>query len=81
MLAQHWLPLLILLIFISTIYSCSPTGMLATGGSTAMVVAEGDRSLGTFVDDDPKMKTAKKAGMEGREKERRKEGRTEGRKE
>jgi Predicted periplasmic or secreted lipoprotein len=42
---------LTLLIFISTIYSCSPTGMLATGGSTAMVVAEGDRSLGTFVDD------------------------------
>ena len=33
------------------IYGCSPTGMLATGGGTAMVVAEGDRSLGTVVDD------------------------------
>ncbi len=33
------------------IYSCSPTSMLATGGSTAMVVAEGDRSFGTVVDD------------------------------
>ena len=32
-------------------YACSPTGMLATGGGTAMVVAEGDRSLGTVVDD------------------------------
>ena len=35
----------------SLIYSCSPTGMLATGGGTAMVVAEGDRSLGSVVDD------------------------------
>ena len=33
------------------IYSCSPSGMLATGGGTAMVVAEGDRSLGSVVDD------------------------------
>ncbi len=33
------------------VYGCSPTGMLATGGGTAMVVAEGDRSLGTVVDD------------------------------
>ena len=32
-------------------YSCSPTGLLATGGGTAMVVAEGDRSLGAVVDD------------------------------
>ena len=32
-------------------YSCSPSGILATGGSTAMVVAEGDRSIGTVVDD------------------------------
>ncbi len=42
------LTILILLLFS---YSCSPTGMLATGGSTAMVVAEGDRSFGTVVDD------------------------------
>ena len=33
------------------IFGCSPQGILATGGSTAMVVAEGDRSLGTVVDD------------------------------
>ncbi len=33
------------------VYSCSPANILATGGSTAMVVAEGDRSLGTVVDD------------------------------
>lgn len=32
-------------------YGCSPSSILATGGSTAMVVAEGDRSLGTVVDD------------------------------
>ncbi len=31
--------------------SCSPSGILASGGGTAMVVAEGDRSLGTVVDD------------------------------
>ena len=39
------------IVFLSFIYSCSPSGILATGGSTAMVVAEGDRSLGTVVDD------------------------------
>ena len=33
------------------IYSCSPSGILATGGGTAMVVAEGDRSIGSVVDD------------------------------
>ena len=33
------------------IFGCSPQGILATGGSTAMVVAEGDRSIGTVVDD------------------------------
>ncbi len=32
-------------------YSCSPAGVLASGGATTMVVAEGDRSLGTVVDD------------------------------
>ena len=42
---------LFLMIFFSFIYSCSPSGILATGGGTAMVVAEGDRSLGTVVDD------------------------------
>ena len=33
------------------VYGCSPSGILATGGGTAMVVAEGDRTLGTVVDD------------------------------
>jgi len=42
---------LITLFFLSQIYSCSPTGVLATGGATTMVVAEGDRSLGEVVDD------------------------------
>ena len=30
---------------------CSPTNILATGGSGALVVAEGERSLGTVIDD------------------------------
>jgi len=34
-----------------TLYSCSPSGILASGGATTMVVAEGDRTLGTVVDD------------------------------
>ena len=42
---------LFLMILFSFIYSCSPSGILATSGGTAMVVAEGDRSLGTVVDD------------------------------
>ena len=33
------------------IYGCSPVGILASGGATTMVVAEGDRSLGSVVDD------------------------------
>ena len=33
------------------LYSCSPAGVIASGGATTMVVAEGDRSLGTVVDD------------------------------
>ena len=33
------------------VYGCSPSGILATGGGTAMVVAEGDRSFGAVVDD------------------------------
>ena len=32
-------------------YGCSPASILATGGSGAMVVAEGERSLGTVIDD------------------------------
>ncbi len=33
------------------IHGCSPANILASGGATTMVVAEGDRSLGTVVDD------------------------------
>ena len=33
------------------IFGCSPTGILASGGATGMVVAEGDRSFGAVVDD------------------------------
>ena len=44
------------LLFVSLILlminiGCSPVGVLASGGSETMVVAEGDRSLGTVVDD------------------------------
>ena len=39
----------ILLLF--TGYACTPGGILASGGATTMVLAEGDRSLGTVVDD------------------------------
>ena len=42
---------LLLLIFSLKIFSCSPAGILASGGATGMVVAEGDRSFGTVVDD------------------------------
>ena len=40
-----------ILFSLSTLYSCTPGGILASGGATTMVVAEGDRSLGTVVDD------------------------------
>jgi osmotically-inducible protein OsmY len=44
------------LLFVSLILlminiGCSPVGVLASGGGATMVVAEGDRSLGTVVDD------------------------------
>ena len=49
---------MIKLVFITIIFmnliviqGCSPVGILASGGATTMVVAEGDRSLGTVVDD------------------------------
>ena len=43
--------LLILLLTSINILSCSPASILASGGATGMVVAEGDRSLGSVVDD------------------------------
>ena len=33
------------------LYGCSPVGVVASGGATTMVVAEGERSLGDVVDD------------------------------
>ena len=39
------------LVFLSIGYGCSPVGVLAGGGATTMVVAEGDKSLGAAVDD------------------------------
>ena len=41
----------LLLIFSLNILSCSPAGILASGGATGMVIAEGDRSFGSVVDD------------------------------
>ena len=42
---------LILSVFTFVNYGCSPANILATGGGSAMVVAEGERSLGTVIDD------------------------------
>ena len=39
------------LVFLSIGYGCSPAGVIASGGATTMVVAEGDKSLGAAVDD------------------------------
>ena len=39
------------LVFLSISYDCSPVGVLTSGGATTMIVAEGDKSLGTAVDD------------------------------
>ena len=44
-------PLFLLSIFALNNIGCSPANVLATGGATTMVVAEGDRSLGAVVDD------------------------------
>ena len=43
------MPLFLILAFIN--FGCSPANILATGGSGALVVAEGERSLGTVIDD------------------------------
>tara|TARA_A100000164_G_C21599011_1_gene626608 strand:- start:86 stop:694 length:609 start_codon:yes stop_codon:yes gene_type:complete len=42
-------PVLITNVFI--VYGCSPANILATGGGSALVVAEGERSIGTVIDD------------------------------
>ena len=41
----------VMFIFILLNQGCSPTSILATGGSSALVVAEGERSMGTVIDD------------------------------
>ena len=41
----------LVLIFSLNILGCSPAGILASGGATGMIVAEGDRSFGAVVDD------------------------------
>ena len=33
------------------LHACSPANILATGGGSAMVIAEGDRSMGAVIDD------------------------------
>ena len=43
--------LFLLSIFTLSNIGCSPANILATGGATTMVIAEGDRSFGTVVDD------------------------------
>ena len=43
--------LLIVLLLLVSGYGCTPAGVLASGGATTMVIAEGDRSLGSVVDD------------------------------
>ena len=32
------------------LYACAPANILATGGGSAMVIAEGDRSMGSVID-------------------------------
>ena len=39
------------LVFLFIGYGCAPVGILAGGGATTMVVAEGDKSIGVAVDD------------------------------
>ena len=43
---------IISILFLLTLnYGCTAPGVLATGGGTTMVIAEGDRSVGTVIDD------------------------------
>jgi osmotically-inducible protein OsmY len=43
--------LVLSLLIILFLHACSPANILATGGGSAMVIAEGDRSMGSVVDD------------------------------
>ena len=42
-------PATLIIFFIN--YACSPANILATGGGSALVVAEGERSMGAVIDD------------------------------
>ena len=42
---------LLIILLSANFYGCSPAGILASGGATGMVVAEGDRTIGVVVDD------------------------------
>ena len=39
------------LMVLSFLHACSPANILATGGGSAMVIAEGERSMGSVIDD------------------------------
>ena len=43
--------LIAIIIIILSGYGCNPTGILASGGATTMIIAEDDRSAGTVIDD------------------------------
>ena len=43
--------LVLSLLVVLFLHACSPTNILATGGGSAMEIAEGDRTMGTVVDD------------------------------
>jgi len=43
--------LILYLLIFSFLHSCSPTNILATGAGSGMVIAEGERSMGTVIDD------------------------------
>ena len=48
---KNKISLLLLLVTSIIFFGCSPTQILVSGAGSGMVVAEGDRSLGTVVDD------------------------------
>ena len=41
----------LLIILFTSFYGCSPVGVLASSGATTMIVAEGEKSIGSVVDD------------------------------
>ena len=48
---KNRIAIILFLISSINILGCSPAGVLGSGAATGMVVAEGDRTLGTVVDD------------------------------